>query len=239
MTRSPVLNSAALRPVLAEFVGTAFLVAAVIGSGIAATRLSPTDRGLELLENAIVTGAALTALVLALQPISAAFNPVVTLVEFGLGSLTGKAASLLIAAQLAGGIAGSASANLMFGLNVVSISGHHRSGAALWLAEVVATVGLLVIIFGAVRSGRSERVAFAVGAYILAAYWFTASTSFANPAITVARMFSDTFAGIAPVSVPGFVAAQLVGGTVGFVLVRILYPAADVRLVTEALEGTQ
>jgi glycerol uptake facilitator-like aquaporin len=212
------------RRALAEFVGTAFLVAAVIGSGIAAVRLSPNDVGLQLLENSIITGGALVALILALQPVSAAFNPVVTLVERALGGLGTRDACALIGAQMAGGVLGAIVANLMFNLDAVTFSGHHRTGHALWLGEVVATLGLLVVIFGTARAGRSERVAFAVGGYILAAYWFTSSTSFANPAVTVARMFSDTFAGIAPVSVVGFVAAQLVGGLLGYGLIRGLYP---------------
>ena len=212
------------RRALAEFVGTAFLVAAVIGSGIAAVRLSPHDTGLQLFENAVITGAALVALIVALQPVSAAFNPVVTLVERALGAVTSREATALVAAQFAGGVLGTVVANLMFDLDAVSISQHHRSGHGLWLGEVVATLGLLVVIFGTVRSGRTERVAFAVGGYILAAYWFTSSTSFANPAVTVARMFSDTFAGIAPASVAAFVAAQLVGGVLGYGLIRALYP---------------
>jgi len=214
------------RRVLAEFVGTAFLVAAVIGSGIAAVRLSPHDTGLELLENSIITGGALVALILALQPVSAAFNPVVTLVERGLGQISTRDASAMIVAQLGGGFLGAITANAMFDLATVSVSTHHRTGHGLWLGEVVATLGLLVVIFGAARSGRSERIAFAVGGYILAAYWFTSSTSFANPAVTVARMFSNTFAGIAPASVAGFVLAQAIGGALGYVLVRALYPVA-------------
>jgi glycerol uptake facilitator-like aquaporin len=211
---------------LAEFVGTAFLVAAVIGSGIAAVRLSPLDAGLQLLENAVITGAALVALILALQPVSAAFNPIVTAVERASGAISTREAGALIVAQLAGGLVGAVVANLMFGLSAVSVSTHHRSGHALWLGEVVATVGLLVVIFGTARSGRSDRVAFAVGGYILAAYWFTSSTSFANPAVTFARMFSNSFAGIAPESVAAFVLAQLVGGLIGYLLIRGLYPDA-------------
>lgn len=214
------------RRVTAEFLGTAFLVAAVIGSGIAASRLSPDDVGLQLLENSVATGAALVALILALQPVSAAFNPVVTLVERALGALSTAHAAALIAAQIAGGIAGAIVANLMFDLGPVSISTHERSGAGLWLGEVVATLGLVVIIFGVVRSGRGHTVAFAVGGYITAAYWFTSSTSFANPAVTVARMFSDTFAGIAPGSVAMFVAMQLLGGALAFAVVNLLYPDA-------------
>ncbi|HEY2297871.1 MAG TPA: aquaporin [Jatrophihabitans sp.] len=223
-----------LRRALAEAIGTAFLVAAVIGSGIAAQRLSPTDVGLQLLENSLITGAALVALILALQPVSAAFNPAVTLVELALRTVTARCAAALIAAQLAGGAAGAIAANLMFGLDPVTISTHHRSGGGLWLGEIIATLGLLLVIFGAARSGREDRIAYAVGGYITAAYWFTSSTSFANPAVTIARMFSDTFAGIAPASVPGFVAMQLVGAAVGYLLIRALFPTASaaVPLVT-------
>jgi len=213
------------RSALAEFVGTAFLVAAVIGSGIAAARLSPGDVGQQLLENSLITGGALLALIIALQPVSAAFNPVVTLVERALGAVTTRTAAVLIAAQVAGGFFGAVAANLMFDLDAVAISIHERDGSGRWLAEVVATLGLLIVIFGAVRSGRAERVAFAVAGYITAAYWFTSSTSFANPAVTVARMFSDTFAGIAPSSVPMFLVMQLAGGALGYALVRALYPS--------------
>ena len=218
------MNKELGRQALAEFVGTAFLVAAVIGSGIAAVRLSPHDAGLELLENSIITGAALVALILALQPVSAAFNPVVTLVERALGAITIRDAAALIAAQISGGFAGAVVANLMFNLSAVSLSTHHRHGGGVLLGEVVATLGLLVVIFGTVRAGRSDRVAYAVGGYILAAYWFTSSTSFANPAVTVARMFSNTFAGIAPASVALFVLMQLLGGLLGYALIRGLYP---------------
>jgi glycerol uptake facilitator-like aquaporin len=212
------------RKALAELVGTAFLVAAVIGSGIGAARLSPNDVGLQLLENSLVTGAALVALITALQPVSAAFNPVVTLVERALGALTNGNALALIGAQLVGGFIGAVVANLMFDLDAISIATRERSTGGLWLGEVVATLGLLIVIFGAVRSGRRDFVAVAVGGYISAAYWFTSSTSFANPAVTVARMFSDTFAGIAPSSVVMFILMQLIGGAIGLVLIRLLYP---------------
>ncbi len=214
------------RRALAEFVGTAFLVAAVIGSGIAAVRLSPHDTGLQLLENSLVTAGALVALILALQPVSAAFNPVVTLLERALGAVSSRDALILIAAQFAGGFIGAATANLMFGLPAVNVASHHRGGAGSWLGEVVATLGLLVVIFGTIRAGRTDRVGYAVGAYLLAAYWFTSSTSFANPAVTAARMFSNSFAGIAPTSVLMFVAMQLLGGLLGYALIRGLYPDA-------------
>jgi glycerol uptake facilitator-like aquaporin len=216
------------RRALAEFTGTAFLVAAVVGSGIAAQRLSPNDVGLQLLENSLITGGALVALILALQPVSAAFNPVVTLVERTLGAISSRDAVTLIGSQVTGGILGAVIANLMFTLDPVTLSTHHRSGSGIWLGEVIATLGLLIVIFGTVRSGRSSQVAYAVGAYILAAYWFTSSTSFANPAVTIARMFSNTFAGIAPASVTMFVLMQLVGGAIGYALIRALYPNAAV-----------
>jgi len=206
-----------------EFIGTAFLVAAVIGSGVMATRLSD-DVGLQLLENSIATGAVLGALILALQPVSAAFNPVVTLIEAVLGDLRVGAAAALMAAQVAGGFLGAVAANVMFELPAVELSTHQRSGVGLWIAEVIATFGLVVIIFGSARAGRIDTIAFAVGGYIAAAYWFTSSTSFANPAVTVARMFSDTFAGIAPASVPAFVLAQLVGGAAGLLFIRAVFP---------------
>ncbi len=212
------------RRAAAEAVGTAFLVAAVIGSGIAATRLSPNDVGLQLLQNSLITGAVLIALILALQPVSAAFNPVVTLLELAFGAISTGVAAALIGAQLLGGVIGAVLANLMFGLDAISVAGQQRSGGGLWLGEVIATLGLMLVIFGATRSGRSETVAYAVGAYITAAYWFTSSTSFANPAVTVARMFSDTFAGIAPASVPVFILMQLAGGLLGYSLIRLLYP---------------
>ena len=225
-----------LRRAVAEFLGTAFLVAAVIGSGIAAARLSPHDAGLQLLENSLITGGALVALILALQPVSAAFNPVVTLVERALGAVSSREAIALIAAQFAGGALGAVLANLMFGEPALSISTHHRTGGGIWLGEVVATLGLLLVIFGTVRTGRPDRVAYAVGGYILAAYWFTSSTSFANPAVTAARMLSDTFAGIAPATVPMFVLMQLTGGVLGYGVIRLLFPDASAlaaEVVTE------
>jgi glycerol uptake facilitator-like aquaporin len=219
------VTPALARRLTAELVGTAFLVTAVVGSGIAAQRLSPDDVGLQLLENSLITGAALIALILALQPVSASFNPVVTVVERALGAITTREATCLVAAQVVGGSLGTVLANLMFDLDAVELSTRDRSGGGIWLGEVVATLGLVLVVFGALRSGRSEVVAFAVGGYITAAYWFTSSTSFANPAVTVARMFSDTFAGIQPASVPAFVACQVVGGLLALLLVRFLYPA--------------
>lgn len=213
------------RRAMAEFIGTAFLVMAVVGSGAMASRLSPDDAGLQLLQNSLATGAALVALIMALQPVSASFNPAVTLVERALGMIDTTTAAGLVAGQVLGGLAGTVAANLMFGLDAVSWSTHQRTGLPLWLGEVIATVGLLLVIFGTVRSGRADRVAFAVGGYITAAYWFTSSTSFANPAVTIARTVTDTFAGIAPPSAPAFILAQLLGGAAGYVLVRFLYPS--------------
>jgi len=223
-----------VRRAAAEFIGTAFLVMAVVGSGVMASQLSPDDAGLQLLQNSLATGAALVALIVALQPVSASFNPVVTLVERALGMIDSGTAAALIVGQVLGGLAGTVAANLMFGLDAVSWSTHQRSGPSLWLAEVIATVGLLLVIFGTVRSGRADRVAFAVGGYITAAYWFTSSTSFANPAVTIARTVTDTFAGIAPPSAPAFILAQLLGGAAGYVLVRFLYPSIATPAVATA-----
>ena len=217
------------RKALSEAIGTAFLVAAVVGSGIAAARLSPDDTGLQLLENSLVTGAALVALILALQPVSASFNPAVTLVERALGTITSGTAAALVAAQVVGGLVGVVLANLMFDLDAVSVSTDGRTGAGLWLGEAVATFGLVLVVFGALRTERAYVVAVAVGGYITAAYWFTSSTSFANPAVTVARMFSDTFAGIAPSSVAAFLGFQAVGAALGFVVVRFLFPVPEPR----------
>jgi glycerol uptake facilitator-like aquaporin len=222
------------RKLVAEAAGTMFLVTAVIGSGIAASRLSPQDTGLQLLENAIATGTALTALILALQPVSAAFNPVVTVIEASEGTLGRGHAASAVGAQIAGGTLGAVIANLMFGLPAISVATTARTGPGIWLAEVVATAGLVMVIGGTGRSGRADWTAFAVGGYITAAYWFTSSTSFANPAVTIARMLSDSFAGIAPSSVPLFLLAQVVGGVVGYFLNQSLYPrrrlvGADLR----------
>jgi glycerol uptake facilitator-like aquaporin len=215
-----------LRKAFAELLGSLLLTATVVGSGIAAERLSPDDVGLQLLENSLVTGAGLTALILALGPVSAAFNPAVTIAERLLGAITTRAAVLFVAVQVLGCCAGAVLANLMFELPAVDVSAHSRSSGGLWLGEAVATFGLVVVIFGVVRAGGGRLVAFAVGGYITAAYWFTSSTSFANPAITVGRTLSDTFAGIAPGSAPMFVLMQLLGAGVAVGAVRLLYPDA-------------
>jgi glycerol uptake facilitator-like aquaporin len=212
------------RRLLAEFIGTAFLLAAIVGSGIMAERLS-SDPGLRLLQNALATAGALTAVILALGPVSGAhLNPAVTIADRVFGGLTTRAATGYIAAQLAGGVAGVIVADLMFDLPAVTWSETARSGSDLWLAETVATLGLLLVIFGLVRSGRASVAAFAVGGYIAGAYYFTSSTSFANPAVTIARAFSDTFTGIAPGSVPGFLLAELLGTGVAVGLIAYLFP---------------
>ncbi|MBQ1051160.1 aquaporin family protein [Micromonospora sp. C51] len=220
------------RRLLAEFTGTALLVTAVVGSGIMATDLSPDDVGLQLLQNSIATAFALGVLILMFGPVSGAhFNPVVSAADWLLGRRSGTGLSPrelagYAAAQVTGAIAGSVLANLMFDLGAVSFSGRDRSGGNLWLGEVVATAGLVLLIFALARSGRATVAPAAVGAYIGAAYWFTSSTSFANPAVTVGRAFTDTFAGIAPGSVLGFVVAQVVGLAVGVGLLAALYPDA-------------
>ena len=225
---------------LAEFVGSAFLAAVVIGSGIAAQTLSPGQTGLELLENAAVTAAGLFAVILMVGAVSGGhLNPVVSLVDASFGGIRWRDAAAYVPAQIGGCIAGAITANAMFGLNAVSISARDRASAGHWLAEVVATLGLLLLIFALARSRRSNATPAAVGAYIGAAYFFTSSTSFANPAIAIGRVFSNTFAGIAPGSVPGFVGAQLVGGLVAVGLIRVLYPdmaasAGDVMVPSTA-----
>ena len=221
-----------VRQGLAEFLGSAGLVTVVIGSGIAAARLSPTDTGLELLESALVTGAGLVALILAFGPVSGGhFNPVVTLADRVFGGVDNRQVAAYLPAQFAGGVVGAVAANLMYDLRTVTLSTHHRSSGGLWLSEALATFGLIVLVFGLVRSGRSSFAPFAVGSYIAAAYWWSSSTSFANPMIDVARTLSNTFAGIAPSSVPMFVAMQLIGAAAAVAVVRVLYP--DVAAVAD------
>ncbi|CAN5343002.1 aquaglyceroporin AqpS [soil metagenome] len=213
------------RRLVAELVGSALLAALVVGSGIAAQRLSPADTGLQLLENAIATALGLPVLILVFAPVSGAhFNPVVSLVDAASGRRTWRDAALYIPTQVAGCIGGAVLANLMFAAPAVSISGTDRLTSAHFLAEVVATGGLILVVFALGRTDRSQLTAAAVGAYIGAAYFFTSSASFANPAITIGRIFSDTFAGIAPSSTPGFIAAQVIGAALGFLLVRWLFP---------------
>jgi len=197
----------------------------VIGSGIAAANLSPGDIGLQLFENAAATAAALFTIILMFGPVSGGhFNPVVSLVDAAFGGLSRRDALAYVPAQLAGCIAGAVLANAMYALSAISVSTKHRASEAHLLAEVIATLGLLLVIFSLARTRRLSVAPAAVGAYIGAAYFFTSSTSFANPAITVGRMFSDTFAGIAPASAPAFIAAQLAAGAMAVGLIRVLYP---------------
>jgi len=213
------------RRLLAEFLGSAFLAAVVIGSGIAAQQLSPGNTGLQLFENAAATAAGLFAIILMFGPVSGGhFNPVVSFVDAAFRGLSWRDAAAYLPAQVAGCIFGAVVANVMFSKAAIEISTKHRASPAHFLSEVVATLGLLLVIFALARSGRSRSTPAAVGAYIGAAYFFTSSTSFANPAITVGRMFSNTFAGIAPSSAPGFVAAQIVGALVTLAVIAVLYP---------------
>lgn len=216
------------RALAAEFIGTAFLLAAVVGSGIMAERLT-TDAGLQLLQNALATGCVLTALILTFQSASGAhFNPAVTSVARVLGEIDTPMMLGYFAMQILGGITGVVAANIMFDLPVIEFSTTDRTGFPLVFAEGVATLGLLLVIFGTVRGGKASLVAFAVGGYIAGAYYFTSSTSFANPAVTIARAFSDTFAGIAPASIAPFLAAQLVGACVAVVFILLIYPRDSV-----------
>ncbi len=222
------------RRLLAEAVGTALLVAVVVGSGIAAQQLSPNDVGLQLLENSTATVLGLAVLILMFGPVSGAhFNPVVSAADWVLGrqrgtNLSGPDTAAYVVAQIAGAVAGAVLANVMFDLPAAQISGKGRITLGHGVGEVVATVGLITLIFVLARTGRAALSAAAVGAYIGAAYWFTSSTSFANPAVTIGRMFTDTFAGIAPSSVPLFIGCQIIGAGVGLGLVVVLYPdAAD------------
>jgi glycerol uptake facilitator-like aquaporin len=230
------------RRATAEFVGTAFLVAIVVGSGIAAQRLSPHDIGLDLLENSVATGAGLIALILALGGVSGAhFNPVVTMADRILGGTTTRDAGVYVAVQVTGACLGAMVANLMFDLPAIDVSTHVRSSSGLWLGELVAAFGLLLVILGVVRAGRASVAAFAVGGYIAAAYWFTSSTSFANPAVTIGRALSDTFAGIAPESVPMFVVMQVLGALLAVALGVFLFPdipATDLVVPHESPEAS-
>lgn len=228
------------RRLLAEFLGTGLLVTVVVGSGIAAQRLSPDDVGLQLLENSLTTALGLCVLILMLGPVSGAhFNPVVSGADWLLGRRAGtgqpgRDVAAYTVAQTVGAVAGAVLANVMFDVPT-EFSAKDRSSWHLWVGEVVATAGLVALIFALARAGRGAWTAPAVGAYIGAAYWFTSSTSFANPSVTVGRVFSDTFAGIAPSSMPGFVLAQVIGGAVGMGLVRVLYP--DVAVADDVVVG--
>ena len=221
-------ETAVWRRLTAEFAGSAFLAAAVIGSGIAAASLSPGDTGLELLENAAATAAGLAAIILMFGPVSGGhFNPVVSFADAVLGGLRWRDAAAYLPAQVAGCVAGAVAANVMFARAAVTISVKERATGPHFVAEIIATLGLIMVIFALARSGRSRTSPAAVGAYIGAAYFFTSSTSFANPAITVGRMFSDTFAGIAPAAAPAFIAAQVIGGGLAVALIKMLYPGVS------------
>jgi glycerol uptake facilitator-like aquaporin len=231
-----IVRPALWRRLLAEYVGSGLLAAVVIGSGIAAQTLSPHATGLELLENAAATGLGLYVLIVALGPVSGAhFNPVVSFVDAAFRGLSWKDASLYCGAQVAGCTSGAVLANLMFSRAAISISTHHRATTAHDLSEVVATAGLIFLIFALARNGCSTVTPAAVGAYIASAYFFTSSTSFANPAIVIGRMFSNSFAGIAPSSAPAFVAAELVGGCVAVALIRALYPGVTRAVASRVL----
>jgi glycerol uptake facilitator-like aquaporin len=213
------------RRLLAEYLGSAFLAAVVIGSGITAAKLSPGDVGLELFENAAATAAGLFTIILMFGPVSGGhFNPVVSLVDASFGGLRWRDALAYIPAQIAGCITGAITANAMFAQAAITISTKHRASAAHLFAELIATLGLLLLIFALARTKRGNTAPAAVGAYIGSAYFFTSSTSFANPAIAIGRIFSDTFAGIAPASVPGFAAAEIAGGIAAIIVLRTLYP---------------
>ena len=226
--------TALMRPLLAELVGTALLVTVVVGSGIAAAQLSPDDVGLQLLENSTATVFGLAVLILMFGPISGAhFNPVVSAADWLLGRRAGtgiSAATLgaYTAVQILGGICGAVLANVMFDRRAFELATKDRITLGHLIGEVVATAGLIALIFALARTGRAAMSAAAVGAYIGAAYWFTSSTSFANPAVTIGRIFSDTFAGIAPSSAPGFITAQVVGALIGLALIVVLYPGISV-----------
>jgi glycerol uptake facilitator-like aquaporin len=222
------VNATLSRRIVSEFIGTGFLVAAVVGSGIMGERLSGGNVAIALLANTIATGAALVALILAFESVSGAhFNPAVTVADALERGVSWTSAARYIPAQCIGGICGAIAAHRMFGLPAISWSHHARSGSAQGVSEFIATFGLLCVIRGCARY-RSAMVPFAVGAYIVAAYWFTSSTSFANPAVTIARSLSDTFAGIRPIDVPLFVSAQLAGALAATFLFRWLVPGPPV-----------
>ncbi len=221
----PSSEPALWRRLVAELLGSAFLCAVVVGSGIAAQQLSPGNPGLELFENAAATAAGLYAIILMVGPVSGGhLNPIVSFVDAAFGGVRWRTAAAYLPVQVVGCLAGAVLANLMFSKAAISVSTHHRASPAHALSEVVATLGLVLVIFALARSGRSHVTPAAVGAYIGAAYFFTSSTSFANPAITVGRMVSNTFAGIAPSSGPAFIAAQVVGGVLAVAVIVALYP---------------
>jgi glycerol uptake facilitator-like aquaporin len=218
------------RRLFAEYLGSAFLAAIVIGSGIAATSLSPSDVGLQLLENALVTAGGLYALIAVFGPVSGAhFNPVVSAVDAALGGLAWRDVAAYIPTQVAGCVSGAWLANAMFARATFEVATKTRATGPHFVSEVVATFGLLLVIVALTRTKRGHLAGAAVGSYIGAAYFFTSSTSFANPAITIGRMLSNSFAGIAPASVQSFVVAQVVGGVLGIAVIRVLFPQAATK----------
>ena len=216
---------------LAEGIGTMFLLIGVVGSGIMAQRLSEGEEGLILLQNAAATTAVLIAIISIFNKISADFNPAVTLAAWALGHRTRKEVLPVLVAQTGGGILGTVVANLMFDLSAISWSTTNRSGSHLWLGEVIATVGLLLVIFSLLRTSRTSKIPYVVGAYIGGAYYFTSSTSFANPAVTISRSFSDTFTGISPSHIPMFILMQLAGTAVAIALIRFLFPSNTIEKI--------
>lgn len=222
LNESPGLDR--VRRLTAEAIGTAFLLIAVVGSGIMATRLTP-DTAIQLLANAAATAGALVGIITMFAAVSGAhINPAVTLASRALGTISRGDAALYIAAQVVGACVGTILANAMFDLPAVELATQARSSGPLWLSEVIATIGLLLVIHGCVRTGRATAVPYAVAAWIAGAYWFTSSTSFANPAVTIGRTLTDTFTGIAPSSAPMFIAMQLLGTAIAIGLIRLLYP---------------
>jgi len=233
MSTTPV---ALWRRLLAEYLGSLLLAAIVIGSGIAAQSLSPHAVGLELFENAAATAAGLYVLILIVGSVSGAhFNPIISFVDAAFGGISWRHAGTYFLAQVAGCSSGAVVANLMFSYPAITLSTHHRATSAHALAEVVATAGLVLLIFSLARSGQGSKTPSAVGAYIGSAYFFTSSSSFANPAIAVGRMLSNTFAGIAPSSVPLFVGSEIIGGVLAFVLVKALFPGIDGDVARDVL----
>ena len=224
-TTAPRVASGYTRRLLAELLGSGLLTVVVVGSGIMAGQLSPNETGLQLLENSIATALGLAVLILIFSTVSGShFNPIVSLVDATLGHRSWSDIAGYIPAQILGCVSGAMLANVMFGLDPITFSTKDRQDPAFLIGEVVATAGLVLLIFSLARTGRGHLAPVAVGSYIGAAYWFTSSTSFANPAIAIGRMFSDTFAGISPASVPGYIAAEIVGGALGLILVLILFP---------------
>lgn len=212
------------RRAAAEFVGTMFLVVAIVGAAFSATQLSPGTDWLPMLAMSLAAGATLGALILAMQSVSADFNPAVTLVGAALGAVNAVTAAVMVVAQFVGGFVGVVVANLMFSSHTLTTSTIERTGGKQWLGEIIATMGLVLVVFAVVRAGRSNLVAWAVGVYLTAAFWFTSSGAFANPAVTLSRGFTDSVSGIAPSNMAMFILAELVGGALAFAVIKLIYP---------------